>query len=71
MTVLALNAGSTSIKLALYDRRLQQLWSARVSGLTCGTARLRVSDATGGKEAPTGSSSLAASVRSRHRFLGR
>jgi acetate kinase len=50
MTVLVLNAGSTSIKLALYDRRLQQLWSAGVSGLASGTARLRASDAAGEKD---------------------
>ena len=48
MTVLVLNAGSTSIKLALYDRRLQQLWSASVSGLASGPARLRASDADHG-----------------------
>lgn len=40
MTLLALNAGSTSIKLALYERDLHQLWSASVSGLASPNARL-------------------------------
>lgn len=41
MTVLAINAGSTSIKLALYDLQIQELWAATVSGLGSAMARLR------------------------------
>lgn len=44
MDVLALNAGSTSVKLALFNRQLQRTWSAAVSGLATGDARLHVTE---------------------------
>lgn len=50
MTLLALNAGSTSIKLALYERDLRQLWSASVSGLASPNARLLTREPNGDAE---------------------
>ena len=44
MNLLALNAGSTSIKLALFDMQLYRTWSATVSGLAGDDARLRITD---------------------------
>lgn len=43
MNLLALNAGSTSIKLALFDMQLQRTWSATVSGLAGAHAQLLIS----------------------------
>lgn len=40
MTVLALNSGSTSVKLALYDLGLRELWGATVSSVASSAARL-------------------------------
>ena len=54
MNLLALNAGSTSIKLALFDIQLQRTWSATVSGLAGEDAGLRVAD----RSAATASRSL-------------
>lgn len=42
MNLLALNAGSTSIKLAMFDMQLRRTWSATVSGLAGEDARLRI-----------------------------
>ncbi|MEJ7930194.1 acetate/propionate family kinase [Ramlibacter sp. AN1015] len=44
MNLLALNAGSTSVKLALFDMQMQRTWSATVSGLAGNNARLRISE---------------------------
>jgi acetate kinase len=54
MNLLALNAGSTSIKLALFDMQLHRTWSATVSGLAGDDARLRITD----RAAATASRSL-------------
>lgn len=43
MNLLAVNAGSTSIKLALYHTDLRRQWGASVAGIGTGAARLRVS----------------------------
>jgi len=44
MTVLALNAGSSSIKLALFDLESRELWRASVSGIGSGATLLRTRD---------------------------
>lgn len=54
MNLLALNAGSTSIKLALFDMQLHRTWSASVSGLAGEDARLRITE----RAAATASRSL-------------
>jgi len=51
MTVLALNAGSSSIKLALFDLASRELWRASVSGIGSGATLLRTRDP---ESAPSG-----------------
>jgi len=66
MTILALNAGSTSIKLALHDAQLRELWTASVTGVDSAEARLRTREGRESSCEELGSTGFAAAT---HRLL--